>query len=73
MVKICKRNYKKNRFYIIIKIELNISIILEGPVLGNKYISSIIENAISDSFNNVLFIKVVPWINNAKCFSILAD
>lgn len=41
--------------------------------LHNKYLSSTSQNAIDDSFNNVLLRKIVSPVNKAKCFTVLAD
>lgn len=53
--------------------DMHLKNVLEGPGLRNKYISSISQNAIIDSFNNVLLRKIVSRVNKAKCFTILAD
>lgn len=47
--------------------------VLEGPELRNKYTSSISQNAIIESFNCVLLRKIVNRVNEAKCFTVLAD
>lgn len=46
---------------------------LEGPGERNKYISPSSQNAIIDSCNTVMLHKIVTKINQAKCFSVLAD
>lgn len=51
--------------------DMHLKNVLEGPGLRNKYISSISQNAIIDSFNNVLLRKFVSGVNKAKCFTIL--
>lgn len=39
--------------------DMHLKNVLKGPRLRNKYISSISQNAIIDSFNNILLRKIV--------------
>lgn len=52
-------------------VDVRLRYILEG--LHNIYLSSTSQNAIDDSFNNVLLRKIVSSVNKAKCFTVLAD